>query len=169
VAAFDTVPSMGADSGDSEAVLLASRALVGVAAKSLAQVENVVSAMQWRVLVLVAGRPELTLQDLASKLGVHPSTGTRLCDQLVTKRLITRREHPTDRRFLVLNLTAKGRLLVKKVSDDRRQHIEEILADMPEATRGLLVRVLSDFAAAAGEVVIDPLWDLALTASGEPQ
>ena len=155
----------GEPTADADAVLLASRALVGVAARSLAQVENLVSAMQWRVLVVVAGRPQLSLQEMATRLDVHPSTGTRLCDQLVAKGLIARQEHPVDRRFLVLSLTPQGQLLVSKVTDDRRRSIEAILAGMPEATRRRLVRALRDFAAAAGEIVVDPLWDLVVSSS----
>lgn len=119
--------------------------------------------MQWRVLVVVAARPRLSLQELATRLDVHPSTVTRLCDQLVAKGLIARQEHAVDRRFLVLTLTPQGRLLVSKVTDDRRQHIEGILAGMPETTRRRLVRAMRDFAAAAGEIVVDPLWDLAVS------
>ena len=51
---------------------------------------------------------------------------------------------------------------MSKVTDDRRLHIEGILAGMPETTRKRLVRAMGDFAAAAGEIVIDPLWDLAV-------
>lgn len=145
---------------DAQAVLLASRALVGVAAQSLAQIEDVVTAMQWRVLVLVSRKPELSLQDLASALGVHPSTGTRLCDQLVAKQLVSRREQPTDRRYLILELTVDGQRIVDKVNADRLRHIENILSRMPESNRAILVTAMNDFAEAAGELIVDPLWDL---------
>ncbi len=102
-------------------------------------------------------------------MDVHPSTGTRLCDQLVAKGLITRQEHAGDRRFLVLTLTPAGKRLVSRVTHDRRRHIGEILVGMPEATRGLLVRVMTDFAAAAGEIDVDPLWDLAVGVKASPR
>jgi hypothetical protein len=51
----DQDAEVGPQPDDIEVVLRASRALVGVAARSLAPVEDVVSAMQWRLLVVVSG------------------------------------------------------------------------------------------------------------------
>lgn len=141
-------------------VLFASRALVAVAAKSLAQVEDLVTAMQWRVLVIVSRQPNLALNELADALGVHASTGTRLCDQLVAKRLLSRRDDPLDRRFLVLTLTAAGKEIVDRVNREREADIEAILGRLSDTTRNTLVEALNDFAAAAGEMKVDPLWDL---------
>ena len=146
---------------DALAVLAASRALVAVAAKSLAQVEQLVTAMQWRVLVVVSRQGHLALHELASALGVHPSTGTRLCDQLVAKGLLSRHDHPADRRYLILKLTDSGMRLVKQVNDDRQRDIEAILERLPPAARRRLVKALEEFAEAAGELAADPLWDLA--------
>lgn len=144
-----------------QVVLLASRALVAVAAKSLAQVEDLVSAMQWRVLVVVSRQRQLALNELATTLGVHPSTGTRLCDQLVAKRLLSRHDDPSDRRFLVLALTPAGEELVARVNREREADIETILRRLPAKRRQMLVTALNDFADAAGELSVDPLWDLA--------
>ena len=98
----DSDPVSAANITDAQAVLLASRALVAVAAKSLAQIENVITAMQWRVLVVISRQRGLALNELAAALGVHPSTGTRLCDQLIAKRMLSRRADPMDRRYVVL-------------------------------------------------------------------
>lgn len=144
-----------------QVVLVASRALVAVAAKSLAQIEDVVTAMQWRVLVVVSRQRQLALNELAGTLGVHPSTGTRLCDQLVAKNLLSRRDDPADRRFLVLSLTAAGEELVRRVNRERETDIDAILSRLPVRTRKTLVAALNDFAEAAGELTVDPFWDLA--------
>ena len=154
------VPDMTALT-EARVVLLASRALVAVAAKSLAQVEQLVTAMQWRVLVVVSRQRQLALNELAATLGVHPSTGTRLCDQLVAKHLLARHDDPSDRRFLVLTLTPAGEQLVDRVNRERERDIESILGRLDHATRQQLVAALNDFAEAAGELTVDPLWDLA--------
>ncbi len=146
---------------DAQAVLFASRALVAVAAKSLAQVEQVITVPQWRVLVVVAREGQLALHELAAALGVHPSTGTRMCDQLVAKGMLSRHDHPVDRRFLVLQLTSAGQELVDRVNHDRQREIETILDRLPAPARQRLVEALGDFAAAAGEFTVDPRWDLA--------
>jgi len=58
-----------------DAVLTASRVLVGVAARSLADHENEVSLQQYRALVVLASRGAQRPVDLAEALGVDPSAG----------------------------------------------------------------------------------------------
>ena len=72
--------------GSPDAVLVASRALVGVAARSLAETEDTVTLVQYRALVLLAARGEMNVGTLAEALAVHQSTATRLCDRLVKRR-----------------------------------------------------------------------------------
>jgi DNA-binding MarR family transcriptional regulator len=148
---------------DAQAVLYASRALVAVAAKSLAQVEHIVSVPQWRLMVVVSREGQLSLHELATALGVHPSTGTRMCDQLVAKGLLTRHDHPADRRFLILRLTRDGQDLVDQVSADREREIESILDRLPGPARKKLVAAFAEFAEAAGEFTVDPQWDMSST------
>jgi len=57
-----------------DAIMLAAQALVGVTAQSVAEVEDLVTLPQLRVLVLVAGRGPLNLQALAMAMGIHPSS-----------------------------------------------------------------------------------------------
>ena len=98
-----------------DAVLAASRVLVGVAARSLAPVEDTVTLTQFRALVIIASRGPLHLAALADAMGVHPSNATRTCDRLVATGLADRRDNPADRRHLLLTLTAAGRDLVDGV------------------------------------------------------
>src|SRR6201990_86419 len=70
-----------------DAVLGASRALVAVAARSLATVAEDVTLAQYRVLIELASRGPLRLADLAEALAVDRSTATRMCDRLLRKRL----------------------------------------------------------------------------------
>jgi DNA-binding MarR family transcriptional regulator len=147
---------------DVDVVLRASRALVGVAARSLAPVEDVVTAMQWRLLVVVSGHGQAASHEVAASLGVHPSTATRLCDRLVEQGLLSRQDNPEDRRYLTLTLTSQGKRLVKRVTATRRADIQQILDRLSGPSRRRLVSGLLDFATAAGEMEVDPVWDLAL-------
>ena len=61
-----------------DAVLTASRALVGVAARSLAVVDAEVTLPQYRALVVLAARGPRLVGELADELSIHPSTETRL-------------------------------------------------------------------------------------------
>ena len=58
------------------ALLRAFRALVGVAAQSLAHLPEDVSLGQFRALVLLAEHGTMTVGALATHLGTHPSTTT---------------------------------------------------------------------------------------------
>lgn len=130
-------------------LLVASRALVGVAARSLADLD--ITLPQHRAVVVVAQRPGLGVGDLADALEVHPTTATRMCDRLVAKRLLRRRTSLGDRRATELHLTAPGQQLLDRVADRRRRAIAEIVARMdPDAAAGA-VRVLAAFSEAAGE------------------
>ena len=141
------------DSADlADAVLTASRVLVAVAARSLAEHESEVSLPQYRTLVVLASRGPQRPVDLAQALGVDPSTATRMCDRLTRKKLIIRRRDATDRRVVMLNLSASGRRLVERVTQRRRREIEQILGAVDPADRANLVRALTVFAQAAGEV-----------------
>ncbi|MGB8197227.1 MAG: MarR family transcriptional regulator [Acidimicrobiales bacterium] len=135
-----------------DAVLLASRALVAVAARSLSDVADEVTLAQYRTLVVLASLGPQSLAGLADAVRVTPATATRMCDRLVRKKLIVRRTERGDRRQLRVGLTDTGRDLVKSVSERRRREIKRILADVPLKDQALLVRALNRFSAAAGEV-----------------
>lgn len=139
-----------------EAVLTASRVLVAVAARSLAEHEGDVSVQQYRALVVLASRGPQRPVDLAEALGVDPSTATRLCDRLVVKRLISRRRQGGDRREVRLDLAERGRSLLDQVTERRRAEIARILAKVPAAQREhYLVDAFVCFGRAAGEVPDD--------------
>ncbi|WP_197376472.1 MarR family winged helix-turn-helix transcriptional regulator [Mycolicibacterium baixiangningiae] len=135
-----------------DAVLRASRALVGIAATSLAAVEDVVTVPQWRVLVLIYTRGPMNLASVAAELDVNPSNASRTCDRLTKSGLLDRRESATDRRNITLTLTAAGRRLVQKVTKQRRAAIQRVLRRMPANARDALADALAEFAEAAGEM-----------------
>jgi DNA-binding MarR family transcriptional regulator len=135
-----------------DAVLTASRVLVAIAARSLAEVANEVTLTQYRSLVVLASRGPQSVAALADELDVTPSTVSRLCDRLVRKGLVRRREDRRDRRAVRLALTPAGRELVDAVTDRRRTEIAGLLDGIPEEEQRSLVHALRRLAQAAGEV-----------------
>ena len=134
-----------------DSLLVASRALVGIAARSLADID--VTLQQFRALVIVGSAARTTVSDLAAALGTHPTSVTRLCDRLVRKGLLRRMEAATDRREVDLLLTATGRRLVERVTARRRADLAAIAADMPPREADAAVAALRSFAEAAHDVV----------------
>jgi len=149
---------MAANSTDAEdlgrqvdAVMRASRVLVGVVAHSVAEVEDLVSLPQFRVLVIIASKAPVNLGQVADGLGVHASNATRTVDKLVTAGFVERADDPADRRFLMLNLTSAGHDVVERVMAYRRSSIAAVMAGMPQSRRRALASALAAFAKAAGQ------------------
>jgi DNA-binding MarR family transcriptional regulator len=134
-----------------DALLTASRLLVAISARSIAQVDDSITIPQFRTLVILSNRGEINLATLASLLGVQPSATGRMVDRLVSAGLIDRLPHPTSRRELLATLTKRGREIVRRVTEHRRTEIAAIVENMPLAERHGLVRALSAFTAAGGE------------------
>ncbi|WP_240942571.1 MarR family winged helix-turn-helix transcriptional regulator [Planosporangium thailandense] len=140
-----------------EALLAASRVLVGLAARSLAEIKPEVTLPQFRTLVVLAARGPQRLVDVAAELAVSPSTGTRMCDRLTRKGLIRRYRSGSDRRSVHLTLTPAGRTLVNEVTRQRRAQLARIVAATAEEWPPEVARALHAFAVAAGEAP-EPRW-----------
>jgi DNA-binding MarR family transcriptional regulator len=136
------------------AVLTASRVLVGISARSLAEIGETVTLTQFRTLVVLDSHGPSRLNKLAERLDVTASTALRMVDRLVAAGLVDRRENAQDRREVVIDLTAGGRSLVRKVTRARRVEIERIVLEMPASRRRELVRALEAFATAADEPAV---------------
>ena len=133
------------------ALLTASRALVGVSARSLARVEDAVTITQFRTMVVLQGHGDTRLNQLAERVGAAHSTSLRMVDCLIDAHLVTRRENKADRREVLVALTVEGARLGREVSARRRTEIATIVAAMPQEGRQGVVAALSAFAQAAGE------------------
>jgi DNA-binding MarR family transcriptional regulator len=154
--------STAPDSADIELVdafVAASRALVAVAARSLADLAEDVTLAQYRALVVLHTRGPQRPGDLAEILGVGPPTASRMVERLVRRGLVRRVRSSQDRRAVRVHLTGSGQAIVEQVTSQRRREIERILEQMPVRGRGTVTRALRGFAAAAGEAP-EPSWAL---------
>src|SRR5437764_5380430 len=131
-----------------DAVLVASRVLVAVAARSLAAVSDDVTLPQYRAMVVLASRGPQLMGALAEHLDVNPSTASRLCDRLVRKHLVSRNPPPTSRREVEITLTDAGRRVIDMVTTKRRQEIARIISGIPPRRRTQLVDALQAFGTA---------------------
>jgi DNA-binding MarR family transcriptional regulator len=132
------------------AALRAADVLMRVAARSVMEVDHIVTSPQLRILVRIATRGPQTSGDIATELGVHPSNATRTAEKLVRAGLIERQSNPDDRRYVRLTLTPEGERLVERVIQHRRDAIAAVLQAMPEDERVAAARAFDAFARAAG-------------------
>ncbi|MGF1236690.1 MULTISPECIES: MarR family winged helix-turn-helix transcriptional regulator [unclassified Streptomyces] len=133
------------------AVLTASRLLVAVSARSLAEVEDRVTLPQFRMLVVLSTRGATKLVALADLLQVAPSTAMRMVDRLIAAGLADRQPNPGNRRETLLRLTEEGRRTVEAVTGRRRAEIAAIVERLSSTQRLALIEALAAFNRAGGE------------------
>lgn len=146
-----------------DAVMTASRALLGVVVRSLGAVDEDVTLPQYRALVVMGQRGTVRPAELAVALAVTPPTCTRMCGRLEVKGLVVRERPADDRRAVAVSLTPAGRALVEDVSRRRRAELRALLAGVPTSRRTAVVEGLRSLAEAAGEVP-EPDWAVGGTA-----
>ncbi len=134
-----------------EALLTASRLLVGISGRSIARVDETLTIPQFRVLVTLSHQGSINLATLAGLLEVKPSAAGRMVDRLVGAGLIERSPHPTSRRELLVLVSPRGRKVVREVMLRRRKEIAAIVEKMPTTERRGLARGLTAFTVAGGE------------------
>ncbi len=145
-----------------DGILTASRALVGVAVRSLAALDPDITLSQYRALLLLCQHGRLNVSALADALAVKPSTATGLCDRLAHKGLIDRETSAESRREVTLRPSSAGRNVVKSVTARRRRELARIIGRLDDAQQRDVARSFEVFATAAGELP-DEAWKLGWT------
>ncbi|KFF60255.1 hypothetical protein JF66_05640 [Cryobacterium sp. MLB-32] len=146
---MDRAPTAEARAAD--ATLAASRALLGVVARSVVAALDVVTLPQFRVLVVLSTAGPTRMGVVAERMGVIPSTFSRFIDRMVAGGWVARTSSPDSRREVLLDLTPSGRQLVDEVTERRRTGIAEILSAMSVPQQRAVEQAFEAFAAAAGE------------------
>ena len=153
-----SLPESAARSEVIDALLVASRAMVAIAGRSLADIDPDVTLPQSRTLVLLASRGPQRIIDIAEDLGVAPSTATRMCDRLLRKGLLRRHRATADRREVKVSLTAAGRDLVAKVTEHRRAELARVVDAIPAAAHIHVAAGLKALNDAVGEPTESDWW-----------
>ena len=129
--------------------------------RELAQAAGL-TAVQFRVLQVVAERDDCTAKDISARMGVAQATVTALVDRLVRQGMVVRRKSDTDRRKTHILMTGQGRAALAAAPDALQQRYArrfEALADWEQA---MLVASLERVAAMldAGDIDASPVLDL---------
>ncbi|HZE32518.1 MAG TPA: MarR family transcriptional regulator [Actinoallomurus sp.] len=96
------------------------------------------SATQIAALGAVARHEALTPGELAEHEKVQPPSMTRVIAQLEDKGLLTRSPHPTDRRQVILSLTAAGDKLFKEERRRKEAWLAQRLGELTSEERAIL-------------------------------
>ena len=96
---------------------------------------------QVKALIALAAA-ELTVKDLAERLGLSLPGTSRAVDALVARGLVGRREDTADRRMKRLRCTDAGREALRRLDEARLAGIAQFTATLPADQRERLSRAL---------------------------
>ncbi|HVV81847.1 MAG TPA: MarR family winged helix-turn-helix transcriptional regulator [Kofleriaceae bacterium] len=102
-----------------------------------------VTAPQRLVLRCVGKFPGLGAGDLADLLHLDPSTISSALLRLGRRGLLERRRDPSDRRRVVLRLTAAGLAIDRPITGTAEHAVERLTAEVPPARLAQLERTLT--------------------------
>ncbi len=95
---------------------------------------------QYSVLAWLDSQGPLTPRQLADNEHVQPPSMTRTLNALVEAGLVTRTEHPADRRQVLVVVTGAGVTVVKETRRRRDEWLTKRLAALDPADREVLAR-----------------------------
>jgi DNA-binding MarR family transcriptional regulator len=96
-----------------------------------------------QVKALVAlSEQELTVKELAERLGLSLPGASRAVDALVARDLVGRRECPEDRRMRRLRCTTDGSRALERLDEARLAGLEQFTATLPADAAGRLSEAL---------------------------
>ncbi|MEN2743743.1 MarR family transcriptional regulator [Sinomonas halotolerans] len=101
---------------------------------------DAVTPGQTTVLALLNKRGPLTMRELADAEHVQAPSMTRTVNALAAQALVTRAEHPSDGRQVVVVITDAGRALLEDTRRMRAAWLAERLEGLPPADRAALHR-----------------------------
>lgn len=85
---------------------------------------------------------ECKMSDLAEATQQSAASLTGVVDRLAEKQLVERKRHPSDRRQVMVVVTARGRELIAEIKRARREQMQAALAHLVDQEVDLLLHLL---------------------------
>lgn len=101
------------------------------------------SMAQMRVLMFLSENGSCAVSELAVALGIGRPAASMLVDRVVHGGLATRKEHPEDRRRVVVALSSAGETLIENLREGERDHFVALLEKLPDADLAALAQGLT--------------------------
>lgn len=97
---------------------------------------------QFNLIRLIATNGDHEVREIASFLGVSQAAASKNVDKLVRLGLVTRKVQPRDRRAVSLNVTGRGKNLIRKYETLKAQKVERVINDLTQEELHALTRGL---------------------------
>ena len=104
------------------------------------------------VLVEIGRKPNVSVKEVAEILRLDKSGVSRTVEELVQKDYVERKPSTEDRRFVVLNLTLKGKEHFEKIENGMNRKFKEILDKIPVDKREQVIEALELYNVACCEL-----------------
>ncbi|MCK4241222.1 MAG: MarR family transcriptional regulator [Candidatus Atribacteria bacterium] len=78
-----------------------------------------VSLAEYKGIMVIGEGEKITCNILSKKMGLSPSRGSRIIDNLVKKGYLSRMINPEDRRSFVVSLSSKGVKIKSQIEQER--------------------------------------------------
>lgn len=111
-----------------------------------------VTLAQCHALVEIGRAGRISLSELARLLNLENNSMSRTVDKLVTKGMVKRDIDPVDRRYLVINLTARGEEVYRKIEENMNLFFEKIYLALPAEKRNDVLESLNVLLASVEKV-----------------
>jgi MarR family transcriptional regulator, 2-MHQ and catechol-resistance regulon repressor len=121
-------------------VMKAFQALMPHAAESIERTE--LGDSDFRVLEALLHKGPLPVNTLGPKVWLTPGSISVAVERLVKKGLVSRKDHPRDRRVRQVELTAKGRALITRGFLEHAAAMESVVSVLSKNERLTLLRLL---------------------------
>ena len=105
----------------------------------------------FRVLEILLHKGPLPVNAIGPKVFLTPGSISIAVDRLYEKGLVSRVDSETDRRVRVVDLTAKGRTLIRRVFNAHAKRMEDLVQILTESERAHLVEALKKLGKHAAE------------------
>jgi len=125
------------------------QALLPHAAQSIEQTE--LGDSDFRVLEVLLHKGPLPVNTIGPKVWLTPGSISVAVDRLVKKGLVSRKDHPDDRRVRRVELTPKGRALITRGFGEHAVAMESVAAILSKNERLTLLRLLKKLGKHAAE------------------
>ena len=125
------------------------QALFPHAAQSIKQTE--LGDSDFRVLEALLHKGPLPVNTIGPKVWLTPGSISVAVDRLVKKGLVSRKDHPDDRRVRRVELTPKGRALITRGFGEHADAMEGVAGVLSKDERLTLLRLLKKLGKHAAE------------------
>jgi DNA-binding MarR family transcriptional regulator len=115
------------------------------------------SMPQFSILMQLHYRGVCGMSEVSERFEITPAAASQLVEKLVQSGLIHREEDPHDRRAKSLNLTDKGRKLIRQGIEERYRWVDQLAGNLTAEERVKISEALHIMTQAAQELETQPV------------